>query len=205
MSITIKCKKCGCTEGYLRYGDVHTGLYCSKCNSWIKWVSKNEISILESGATIVDEFFEEVVDIEYLKKQRDDLDKQINDYYKKQTKKEIANNHGFIGKVYKRPISKEIMGYYKILDVEENNQYRMKTLVFSLPVTPFAISKNEYEETSLLDIKSIGWFCNSMLDYSRHKREIDSYTEISSEEYMVAFNEWNKTVRNMVEKIECQE
>ena len=82
MSIIIKCKKCGCTEGYLRYGDVHTGLHCSKCNSWIKLVSKNEISILESGETIVDEFFEEVVNIEYLKKQRDELDKQINDYYK---------------------------------------------------------------------------------------------------------------------------
>ena len=31
----------------LKHGDVHIGLHCSKCNSWIKWVSKNEISILE--------------------------------------------------------------------------------------------------------------------------------------------------------------
>ena len=59
MSITIKCKKCGCIDGYLRVGDVHTGLHCSKCKSWIKWVSKNEISILESGELVVDEFFEE--------------------------------------------------------------------------------------------------------------------------------------------------
>lgn len=197
MGITIKCKKCGCTEGYLRYGDVHTGLHCSKCNSWIKLVSKNEISILESGETIVDEFFEEVVDIEYLKKQRDDLDKQINDYYKKQTKKDIANNMGYIGKTFKRLTDKDVMSYYKILGVEEDNQYRMQTLVFSLPLKPIA-SKNMYEETSLLDIESIGWFCNSMTNYSQHKREIDLYTEISNEEYLEAYDNWLKSVMRIV-------
>lgn len=197
MGITIKCKKCGCTEGYLRYGDVHTGLHCSKCNSWIKWVSKNEISILESGETIVDEFFEEVVDIEHLKKQRDDLDKQINDYYKKQTKKDIANNMGYIGKTFKRLIDKDVMSYYKILGVEEDNQYRMQTLVFSLPLKPIA-SKNMYEETSLLDIESIGWFCNSMTKYTQHTREIDLYTEISNEEYLEAYNNWLKSVMRIV-------
>lgn len=197
MGITIKCKKCGCTEGYLRYGDVHIGLHCSKCNSWIKWVSKNEISILESGETVVDEFFEEVVDIEYLKKQRDDLDKQIYDYYKKQTKKDIANNMGYIGKTFKRLIDKDVTSYYKILGVEEDNQYRMQTLVFSLPLKPIA-NKNTYEETSLLDIESIGWFCNSMTDYSQHKREIDLYTEISNEEYLEAYDDWLKLVMRIV-------
>lgn len=197
MGITIKCKKCGCTEGYLRYGDVHTGLHCSKCNSWIKWVSKNEISILESGETVVDEFFEEVVDIEYLKKQRDDLDKQINDYYKKQTKKDIANNMGYIGKTFKRLIDKDVMSYYKILGVEEDNQYRMQTLVFSLPLKPTA-SKNMYKETSLLDIESIGWFCNSMTKYTQYRREIDLYTEISNEEYLEAYDEWLKSVMRIV-------
>ncbi len=200
MGITIKCKKCGCTEGYLRYGDVHTGLHCSKCNSWIKWVSKNEISILESGETIVDEFFEEVVNIEHLKKQRDELDKQINDYYKKQTKKDIANNMGYIGKTFKRLIDKDVMGYYKILGVEEDNQYRMQTLVFSLPLKAIA-SKNMYEETSLLDIESIGWFCNSMTDYGVHNREIDSYTEISNEEYLEAYDNWLNSVMRIVKYV----
>ena len=200
MGIAIKCKKCGCIDGYLRVGDVHTGLHCSSCNSWIKWVSKNEVSILESGELVVDEFFEEVVDIEYLKKQRDDLDKQINDYYKKQTEKDIANNMGYVGKTFKRLINKEIMGYYKILGVEEDNQYRMQTLVFSLPIKPIAC-KNVYNETSLLDIKSIGWFCNSMSDYGLHNREIDLYTEISNEEYLEAYNNWLNSIRRIVKYV----
>lgn len=195
--IAIHCNKCGCTEGYLRVGDVHTGLHCSKCNSWIKWVSKHEISILESGETVVDEFFEEVVDIEYLKKQRDELDKQINDYYKKQTKKDIANNMGYIGKTFKRAIAEDTLGYYKILSVEEDNQYRMKTLVFVLPIDTLA-SNNMYEETSLLDIQSIGWFCNTLSKNGRYVPEIDLYTEITNEEYNKAFNDWIKQIKEMI-------
>lgn len=195
--IAIKCKKCGGTNGYLKAGNVHTGLYCSQCNTWIKWVSKNEISILESDESIGNDVFEEVIDIETLKKQRDDLDKQINNYYKEQTKNEIIKNNGFIGKTFKRLITKEIMGYYKILDVEKDNRYRMKTLVFSLPIKPF-MSKNSYEETSLLDIESIGWFCNSMSDFGQYKREIDSYTEISNDEYKEAFNKWLEKIGDII-------
>lgn len=200
MGISIKCKKCGGTEGYLRVGDIHTALHCSKCNSWIKWVSKNEISILESGESVVDEFFEEVIDIENLKKQRNELDKQINDYYKKQTEKEIANNNYYVGKTFKRFFDKEIIMYYKILSVEENNQYRMKTLVFSLPVKPF-MSKNTYDETSLIDIVSIGWFCNSLSKYGQSKREIDLYTEISNEEYLEAYDNWLKSITEIVKNV----
>lgn len=190
--IATKCKKCGGTSGYLKAGDVHTGLYCSQCNSWIKWISKNELEILNNGETIINE-----IDIETLKKQRDELNKQINDYYKEQTKNEIIKNNGFIGKTFKRLITKEIMGYYKILDVEEDNRYRMKTLVFSLPIKS-VMSKNSYEETSLLDIESIGWFCNSMSDFGQYKREIDSYIEISNDEYKVAFNKWLEKIGDII-------
>ena len=86
------------------------------------------------------------------------------------------------------------MGYYKILNVEEDNQYRMQTLVFVLPIDTLA-SNNMYEETSLLDIQSIGWFCNSMTNYSQHKREIDLYTEISNEEYIDAYKTWESNIK----------
>lgn len=194
MNINIKCKKCGCTSGYIRVGDIHTGLYCSQCNNWLKWLSKYEVEILNNGETVVDEFFEEVIDIENLKKQRDDLDRQINEYYKKQIEKDIANNTGYIGKTFKRPIDKETMGYYKILNVEEDNQYRMQTLVFSLPIKAIG-GKNIYEETSLIDIKSIGWFCSSMLNRESYDREIDSYTEISNEEYIDAYKTWESNIK----------
>lgn len=201
MGITIKCKKCGCTDGYLRVGDVHTGLHCKQCNSWIKWVSKHEISILESGETIINEVDTiDELDIKALEKQRDELNKQIHEYYNEQTKRDIANNAGYIGKTFKKLISKETMGYYKILDVEENNQYRMKTLVFCLPVKPF-MSKNSYEETSLLDIESIGWFCNSMSSFGLPKREIELYTEISTEEYLEAFNNWLEKIKEITDKV----
>ena len=106
----------------------------------------------------------------------------------------------FIGKVYKRPITEEIIGYYKLLDIDINNQYRMKTLVFGLPIKPF-MNKNSYEETSLLSIKSIGWFCNSITDFSQHKREIDLYTEISNEEYNEAFEIWLKNIKGIIDNV----
>lgn len=68
--ITINpCKKCGCTKGYLRHGEVHTGLHCSTCNSWIKWVSKAEIELLNNGDFIIvdDVDTSNEIDIEALK------------------------------------------------------------------------------------------------------------------------------------------
>lgn len=200
--IEIKCNKCGGTTGYLKAGNVHTGLYCSQCNSWIKWVSKNEISILESDESISNDIFEEVIDIDSLKNQRDELNKQIDNYYKEQTKNEqtkneITKNNDFIGKTFKRLITKEIMEYYKILDVEEDNQYRMKTLSFSLPIKSI-ISKNSYEETSLFNIKTIDWFSNSMSDFEQHKQEMDSYIQISKDEYRAAFNKRLEQIRDII-------
>ena len=39
----FKCSKCECTEVHIRQAGKHTGLYCSKCNAWIKWLSKPEV------------------------------------------------------------------------------------------------------------------------------------------------------------------
>lgn len=48
MSIA-ECKKCNNTESFrLEYGERHTGLICGNCGSWIKWVGKKEIPIIEN-------------------------------------------------------------------------------------------------------------------------------------------------------------
>ena len=204
MNIETICKKCGPTLGRLSYGDFHTGLYCQKCNRWIKWVSKSELIILENGNTKLIEDInlidEDEVDIKYLEKQRDELNEQINKYYCEQTKKDIANNAEYIGKTFKRAINEETIAYYKILNVEENNQYRMNTLVFNLPIKSFR-SKNACEETSLLNIESIGWFCNLITDCGQRKREIDLYTEISNEEYLKAYDNWLNSIRRIVKYV----
>lgn len=41
------CDKCGSVDVFTRSKGSQTGLYCSDCCSWLKWVSKKELSIVE--------------------------------------------------------------------------------------------------------------------------------------------------------------
>lgn len=67
-----KCNKCGCEEFYIKESGTQTGLYCKKCNKWIKWLSKKEVTEFNSKSfsTIEDrlwrfvEFLEKKIDEE---------------------------------------------------------------------------------------------------------------------------------------------
>ena len=53
---TKPCKHCGGTEGYIVPAEMHIGLYCVDCDSWQKWVAKQEAErIAIEGDTIVKE------------------------------------------------------------------------------------------------------------------------------------------------------
>lgn len=41
----FKCKRCGCTEYILNTKGNNTGLYCSDCGKWHKWLNKDEIRV----------------------------------------------------------------------------------------------------------------------------------------------------------------
>lgn len=41
------CEKCGSKEVYIKKVNSSTGLYCSDCGKWIKWLPKNEIDLAE--------------------------------------------------------------------------------------------------------------------------------------------------------------
>lgn len=41
------CKKCGSTDLFVKKGNTTTGLYCSDCGAWIKWVGKDELRAFE--------------------------------------------------------------------------------------------------------------------------------------------------------------
>lgn len=43
-----QCKKCGSVNLRLENKCTATGLYCNSCNSWIKWVSKKELTQVEN-------------------------------------------------------------------------------------------------------------------------------------------------------------
>lgn len=70
--IPEKCNKCGCEEFYIKESGTQTGLYCKKCNKWIKWLSKKEVTDFNSKSfsTIEDrlwrfvEFLENKIDEE---------------------------------------------------------------------------------------------------------------------------------------------
>ena len=39
--------KCGCDNMFIEKKGNNTGLYCSKCGKWIKWLNKNELRAFE--------------------------------------------------------------------------------------------------------------------------------------------------------------
>jgi uncharacterized Zn finger protein (UPF0148 family) len=42
------CNKCGSMDLFIKQNGEHqTGLYCSDCGKWIKWVSKSELALVE--------------------------------------------------------------------------------------------------------------------------------------------------------------
>ncbi len=43
-----QCKKCGSVNLRLENKGTATGLYCNSCNSWIKWVSKKELTQVQN-------------------------------------------------------------------------------------------------------------------------------------------------------------
>lgn len=202
MPIAIKCKHCGHNEGYLQTGSVHVGLYCNNCRRWVKWLSKSEYETLACQEQTVKEAKEsllENIDIKALEKQRDELNSKINEYYKKETEKIIEDNAGYIGKTFIRNFKDDIIGYYKIIDVDKNNHYRMMTLTFTLPIVGFSSWHKPFNEDSIMSIESIGWFCNNLSnDYGIPSREIDLYTEISNDEFEKAFNTWLIKIKEVI-------
>lgn len=49
------CKKCGSTDLYTDQKGNNTGLYCSDCGVWIKWLSKEELRVFEHSKDIEEE------------------------------------------------------------------------------------------------------------------------------------------------------
>lgn len=43
----FECSRCKSKEIFIRMSGNNTGLYCSKCGKWIKWLSKNEKRLAE--------------------------------------------------------------------------------------------------------------------------------------------------------------
>jgi len=43
----IICNKCNGTSAFITKTNTQTGLYCSKCGKWIKWLGKEELRLYE--------------------------------------------------------------------------------------------------------------------------------------------------------------
>jgi len=42
-----KCSKCGCKKMFTEQHGNNTGLYCSNCGKWVRWLSKDELRAFE--------------------------------------------------------------------------------------------------------------------------------------------------------------
>ena len=43
-----QCNKCGCEDMFVKKSGNQSGLYCSSCGKWYKWLSKNELNVIEN-------------------------------------------------------------------------------------------------------------------------------------------------------------
>ena len=48
------CRKCGSTELFIKQSNNNTGLYCSDCGTWIKWLGKDELRAYENATKLND-------------------------------------------------------------------------------------------------------------------------------------------------------
>jgi len=60
------CEKCGSLDLFIKSNGSQTGLYCSDCGKWIKWLSKSEIALAEKF-------------IEEQKKENDNIKQEIKE------------------------------------------------------------------------------------------------------------------------------
>lgn len=129
------------------------------------------------------------VDIKLLEAKRNEITKQIDDYYKKEAKEKIEQNKFYIGCCLKRIIDNKIY-YYKIIDIDLRNEYRMYVFYF----TEFSTDYSKIISQDLCSINSIGFFTNTLNDELKPCKELDLYDEISKEEYEEALNKWIQNI-----------
>lgn len=43
----FSCEKCGSVDVFIKKSGNQTGLYCGDCGKWIKWLTKDEIRLVE--------------------------------------------------------------------------------------------------------------------------------------------------------------
>jgi uncharacterized protein YlaN (UPF0358 family) len=93
------CKKCGSLDLHTEVKGSNTGLYCSDCGAWIKWLGKDELRAFENAQTkenervhvnLVDNTLEKVVDNIY------DTAKEIE----VATRRGVLNNEELTESVY---------------------------------------------------------------------------------------------------------
>lgn len=48
MNIVNNCKYCNSENFIIMEKGIHTGLFCSNCGNWIKWLSKKELIVYRS-------------------------------------------------------------------------------------------------------------------------------------------------------------
>ena len=69
------CKKCGSTDLFTKEKGGNTGLYCSDCGAWIKWLGKDELLAFNESKKNVSKQKEEIES-----KNDFSIIKQLNDF-----------------------------------------------------------------------------------------------------------------------------
>ena len=47
------CSKCGSTDVFIDENGNHKGLYCGDCGKWIKWLTKEEVRLVNRQIEIL--------------------------------------------------------------------------------------------------------------------------------------------------------
>ena len=94
------CKKCGSLDLHTEVKGSNTGLYCSDCGAWVKWLGKDELRAFENAkkAEVVSPVADNETDVNFIKKELNDLIKFLNDQIDKEMCRRPLSNEDSIAK-----------------------------------------------------------------------------------------------------------
>jgi hypothetical protein len=135
--------------------------------------------------------------IKELEKQRNELDNKIRQYYQQEKLGKFDSNKKYIGKTFKQKNEDDSVSYYKIMHPVIDNEFRFATFIFTLPIQ-IDFSQTWSIDNELCGFDTVGVLCSRIKSDGSKSLEIESFDEISENEFNENLEEFFKSMKEVL-------
>jgi hypothetical protein len=134
-------------------------------------------------------------ELKELEKQRDELDKQIKEYYNNERSNLLKEHRKLVGKCFKgnQWLNPDIIKYYKVIHEESDNEYRVETLTFREKLSYKHLHKRLHGYGYRTDCELFE-FEDIMVS------DLNKMEEITEEEFNTAMDNCLKELKDIIDK-----